>query len=123
MKYIKYFFLFIFFFTILYSYSFSDEELSIKITKNLRCLVCQGQSVADSNSEFALTIKNVVKDKVDDGLTEEEIYKFLSSKYGDWILYDPPLKLQNLLLWMLPYLFFIVGAVILFYIIKKNVKT
>ncbi len=123
MKYIKYFFLFIFFFTILYSYSFSDEKLNIKITKNLRCLVCQGQSVADSNSEFALTIKNVVKDKVDDGLTEEEIYKFLSSKYGDWILYDPPLKLQNLLLWMLPYLSFIVGAVILFYIIKKNVKT
>jgi Uncharacterized protein involved in biosynthesis of c-type cytochromes len=119
----KYFFLFLIFFITLSNSLFSDERLNIKITKNLRCLVCQGQSVADSNSEFALTIKSVVKDKVNEGLSEGEIYKFLSDKYGDWILYDPPFKAQSILLWILPYLSFLAGAIILFYIIKKNVKT
>ena len=75
-----------------------------KIHKNLRCLVCQGQSIADSNSEFALTLKMVVKDLIDQGKTEEEIYSFLSDKYGDWILYKPKLSPGNFLLWGLPYL-------------------
>ena len=69
-----------------------------KIHKNLRCLVCQGQSIADSNSDFALTLKMVVKDLIDQGKTEEEIYNFLSEKYGDWILFNPPLKKSSYIL-------------------------
>ena len=59
------------------------------IFKNLRCLICQGQSVADSNSEFANTLKLVVKDKIAEGKSEKEIYKFLIDKYGEWIVYKP----------------------------------
>ena len=70
-----------------------------KIHKNLRCLVCQGQSIADSNSDFAITLKMVVKDLINQGKTEDEIYNFLSDKYGDWILYNPKLNAENFLLW------------------------
>ena len=72
--------------------SYSNENKTYEILKNLRCLVCQGQTISDSNSDFALTIKEVVNDKVNEGLSEKEIYYFLSDKYGDWILFNTPLK-------------------------------
>ena len=100
----------------------SDESLNNKIYKNLRCIVCQGQSIADSNSDFAQTIKSVVNDKIKEGMEEKQIYIFLSEKYGDWILYKPPLKGNSYLLWMLPYVFFILGAVFLFFVLKKTLK-
>ena len=83
------------------------------IHKNLRCLVCQGQSISDSNSDFAQTIKLVVKDLIDEGKTEDEIYEFMSDKYGDWILYKPKINPGNFLLWGLPYLVLIVGGLII----------
>ena len=92
------------------------------IHKNLRCLVCQGQSIADSNSEFAQTLKMVVKDLVKQGKTEEEIYDFLSDKYGDWILYKPKFKLENFLLWFFPYIVLIIGGFIIVFLIKKRSK-
>ena len=103
----------------LYSNELVEES---KIHKNLRCLVCQGQSIADSNSDFALTLKMVVKDLIDQGKTEEEIYTFLSDKYGDWILYKPKLNPGNLLLWGLPYLALIIGAVIIVFLVRKSSK-
>ena len=93
-----------------------------KIHKNLRCLVCQGQSIADSNSDFALTLKMVVKDLIDQGKTEKEIYSFLSDKYGDWILYKPKINPGNFLLWGLPYLVLIVGGLIIVFLIRKSSK-
>ena len=63
-----------------------DEQ---EIFKNLRCLICQGQSIGDSNSEFSQTIKLVVIDQIKKGKSEKEIYNFLAEKYGDWILYKP----------------------------------
>ena len=122
MKNIK---IFIFIFAI-YNFSYlnslSEENLNNRIYKNLRCLVCQGQSVADSNSDFAQTIKIVVNDKLKEGMNEEQVYNFLAEKYGDWILYKPPLKGNSYLLWMLPYVFFILGAVFLFFVLKKTLK-
>jgi len=110
----------------LYSFGCSnllvEENLNNKIYKNLRCLVCQGQSIADSNSDFAQTIKSVVNDKLKEGMNEEEIYNFLAEKYGVWILYNPPLKNESYLLWTLPYVFFILGAVFLFFLLKKTLK-
>ena len=103
----------------LYSNELVEES---KIHKNLRCLVCQGQSIADSNSDFALTLKMVVKDLIKQGKTEEEIYSFLSDKYGDWILYKPKLNPGNLLLWGLPYLALIIGAVIIVFLVRKSSK-
>ena len=90
------------------------------IHKNLRCLVCQGQSVADSNSDFAQTIKLVVKDLIDEGKTEDEIYLFMSEKYGDWIVYKPSLNKTNFLLWFIPFLSFFLGGVLIFYVIRKS---
>ena len=89
-----------------------------KVLKNLRCLVCQGQSVADSNSEFAQTIKLVVKDQIKEGKSEKEIYNFLVEKYGQWILYDPELNKNTYILWLLPILIFLIGGAI----VVKNFK-
>ena len=91
-----------------------------KIHKNLRCLVCQGQSIADSNSDFAQTIKIVVKDKISEGKSEKEIYQFLTEKYGEWILYNPPFNISTSFLWLLPYLAFIFGGILIFLLIKKR---
>ena len=66
-----------------------DKDLEKEIYKNLRCLVCQGQSIADSNSDFAQTLKLVVKDKISEGKSKQEIYDFLTQKYGEWIVYKP----------------------------------
>ena len=90
------------------------------IHKNLRCLVCQGQSIADSNSDFAQTIKLVVKDLINDGKTEEEIYSFLAEKYGEWIVFKPQLNKHNFMLWFLPYLVLIFGGLIIFFLLKKG---
>ncbi len=101
----------------------SNEPLDEnKIHKNLRCLVCQGQSIADSNSDFALTLKMVVKDLIEKGKTEEEIYEFLSDKYGEWILYNPKFNPGNFLLWSIPYLVLIVGGAIIVFLIRKRSK-
>ena len=97
----------------------ADLELT-EIYKNLRCLVCQGQSIADSNSDFASTIKLVIKDQIEEGKTKEEIYNFLISKYGEWIVYKPTFKKNNFFLWLLPYFVFILGGLIIFIIIKKS---
>ena len=106
-----------------YSFAFSNEAIDEnKIHKNLRCLVCQGQSISDSNSDFALTLKMVVKDLIDQGKSEQEIYNFLSDKYGDWILYKPKLNLANFLLWFLPYFVLFLGGLIILYLIRKNAK-
>ena len=118
--------LFKFFLAILIIFTFNcvkADEIKIqnKITKNLRCLICQGQSVYDSDSEFAISLKLVVKNKIDDGFTEDQIYKFLTKKYGEWILYDPQFNKNTYFLWFLPLLIFLVGGAI---ILKKiiNIK-
>ena len=97
----------------------TDWEIN-EIFKNLRCLVCQGQSIADSNSDFAQTLKLVVKDQVESGKTEEEIYDFLINKYGEWIVYKPRFSLNNSLLWMLPYLILFFGGIIILNLFKKR---
>ena len=98
----------------------ADEiKLQNKITKNLRCLICQGQSVFDSDSEFANSLKLVVKNKINEGLTEDEIYESLSKKYGEWILYDPQFNKNTYFLWFLPLLIFLYGGAI---ILKKLIK-
>jgi cytochrome c-type biogenesis protein CcmH len=93
---------------------------SNKIFKNLRCLICQGQSIADSNSEFSQTIKLVVRDQIKNDKSEKEIYNFLIEKYGEWIVYKPPLNKVNFVLWLFPYLVFVIGGVIIFLLLKKR---
>jgi len=98
----------------------ADEiKLQNKITKNLRCLICQGQSVYDSDSEFAISLKVVIKNKLEDELTEDQIYEFLTEKYGEWILYDPQFNKNTYFLWFLPLLIFLLGGAI---ILKNLIK-
>ena len=84
-----------------------------KIAKNLRCLICQGQSVHDSDSEFAISLKLVIKNKIQEGMSEEQIYSFLKTKYGEWILYDPVFNRNTYFLWLLPLLIFLAGGAII----------
>ena len=92
----------------------NNIELKNKISKNIRCLICQGQSVYDSQSDFAISMKLVIEQKLNEGLNENEIYEFLKNQYGQWITYDPEFNKNTFILWTLPILlFFIGGAIIL----------
>ena len=121
----KFFKLFIFIFFLISLVETKSEEsndlLEQKITKNIRCLICQGQSVYDSDSQFAISIKKIVKNKINQGYSEIEIYSFLKDKYGQWIVYDPEFNKNTLILWFLPILLFLVGGAIIFkkLILKK----
>ena len=121
MKFVK-FLIIILFITNFNFLNAQTENLHDKITKNLRCLICQGQSVHDSDSEFANSLKILVKSKLDEGLSEKEIYDFLKNKYGDWILYDPGFGKNTYFLWLLPILMFLIGGAIIFriFIFKKK---
>ena len=98
-----------------------EQKLKNEITKNLRCLVCQGQSVYDSDSEFANSLKIVVNQKLQEGLSEDQIYEYFKNKYGEWILYDPGLNKNTYILWLLPILIFLVGGAIIYknFVVKK----
>ena len=116
MKLSKLFFSLFFLIFLNFNNAFSYESKVDEISKNLRCLICQGQSVYDSNSEFALSIKTLISDKLASGNSEDDIYKFLKSKYGDWIVYEPEFNNYTLVLWILPLFLFIFGG---FLIVKK----
>ena len=89
-----------------------NDELKNKILKNIRCLICQGQSVYDSESDFASSIKLTVDRKINEGLKEKQIYQFLREKYGEWVIYDPQLNKNTYILWLLPLLLFLFGCLI-----------
>tara|TARA_B100000787_G_scaffold169753_1_gene162112 strand:+ start:1279 stop:1647 length:369 start_codon:yes stop_codon:yes gene_type:complete len=95
-----------------------NNELKNKILKNIRCLICQGQSIYDSESDFASSIKLIVIRKINEGSSEDQVYDFLREKYGDWIIYEPQLNKNTFVLWILPLLFFLVGGAI---IIKRSI--
>ena len=107
-----------------FSFNFSyANEINTKvdqITKNLRCLICQGQSVHDSQSDFAISMKLVVKNKIDEGKEEEEIYDYLKNKYGEWIVYEPELNQNTFLLWSIPLILFAFGGLLI--IRKVSIK-
>ena len=84
-----------------------------KISKNLRCLICQGQSVYDSQSDFALSMKILIQNKIDEGKNDKQIYDFLKNKYGEWIVYDPEINKNTLLLWVLPLFLFVFGGILI----------
>ena len=100
------------------SFAEKNDQLTIKISKNLRCVICQGQSIYDSQSEFAVSMKLLIKKKIEQGLSEKEIYEFLIDKYGQWIVYDTGFNKNTFILWALPVLLFFLGGAI---ILKKLV--
>ena len=121
MNYTKYLIIILFFvcnFNLSYA---SVQDSKNKITKNLRCLICQGQSVYDSESDFAVSIKLIIDKKLNEGLNENEIYDFLKKQYGEWISYDPEFNKKTFILWILPILLFFIGGAIILrkFIIQK----
>jgi cytochrome c-type biogenesis protein CcmH len=126
----KFIFLIILFFNIqsLFTVSISvepDEILSNKkmelearkISKNIRCMVCQNQSIDESNAPLAKDLRILIRNKLKEGKNDKEIYKFLTYRYGDFILLKPAFNLTTIILWILPFLFFLLG---IFIIWKKN---
>ena len=108
----------------IFSFNFvkaDEQDKRNQITKNLRCLICQGQSVYDSDSEFANSLKILVDKKLNEGLSEDQIYQYFKDKYGEWILYEPELNKNTYILWLLPVFIFLIGGAIIAksFIIKK----
>ena len=91
-----------------------------EISKNIRCLVCQNQSIDDSSSLLAKDLRVLIKQKVTNGFTDKEIYDYLSKRYGDYILFNPPLKTNTILLWFLPFVILIFGLFLIMNILKTN---
>ena len=97
------------------------QELRARnISKNIRCMVCQNQSIDESSASLAKDLRILIRNKIKEGNSNEEIYKFLTDRYGDFILLKPPIKLSTLALWFLPFVFFIVGVFVVFWHNKKS---
>ena len=97
------------------------QELRARdISKNIRCMICQNQSIDESNASLARDLRILIRNKIKEGNSDEEIYIFLTARYGDFILLKPPFKSSTFVLWFLPLIFFIVGIFILFQHNKKS---
>ncbi|SVB99602.1 uncharacterized protein METZ01_LOCUS252456, partial [marine metagenome] len=100
-----------------------EQELRARnISKNIRCMVCQNQSIDESNAPLAKDLRILIRNKIKEGKKDKEIYIFLTDRYGDFILLKPPLKSSTLALWLLPFIFLIIGFFIVFYHNKKSEK-
>ena len=90
------------------------------ISRNIRCMICQNQSIDESNAPLAKDLRILIRNKIKAGNNDKEIYKFLTDRYGDFILLKPPFNLNTLGLWFLPFIFLILGIYIVFYHNKKS---
>ena len=112
--------------TLLAETSNSGENFIInktrEISQNIKCLVCQNQSIDESNSEIAKDLKVLIKNKLKDGVSDDEIYNFLRDRYGDSILLKPPLKTNTILLWFLPFIILVFGSFFVIRFFKSNYK-
>ena len=99
------------------------QELRARnISKNIRCMICQNQSIDESNASLAKDLRILIRNKIKEGDSNDEIYKFLTDRYGDFILLKPPVKLNTLALWVLPFVFLLIGIFIIFWHNKKSKK-
>ena len=99
------------------------QELRARnISKNIRCMICQNQSIDESSAPLAKDLRILIRNKIKDGKKDEEIYKFLTDRYGEFILLKPLFKLNTLALWLLPFLFVLIGIFIVFFHNKKSKK-
>ena len=99
-----------------------QEFRARNISKNIRCMICQNQSIDESSAPLAKDLRILIRNKIKDGKKDEEIYKFLTDRYGDFILLKPSFKLNTLALWLLPFVFVLIGIFIVFFHNKKSKK-
>lgn len=97
-----------------------QQETYESLTSELRCLVCQNQTIADSNAELAGDLRRQVYEMLRQGKSREDIVQFMTDRYGDFVLYNPPFKPITGLLWLGPLLFLLIGLIIVFAVIRKK---
>lgn len=90
-----------------------EEKRAVKLSEQLRCLVCQNQSIAESNAELAVDLRRQIHEQIKAGRSDNEIMDFMVQRYGDFVLYRPPWKLTTVLLWLGPLLLLLIGAMVL----------
>lgn len=100
-----------------------QQEAYETLTSELRCLVCQNQTIADSNADLAADLRRQVQEMLEQGKSREEIIQFMTDRYGDFVLYNPPFKGKTSILWIAPAIFLLVGLVTLFIIIRRKKAT
>ena len=97
------------------------QELRARnISKNVRCLVCQNQSIDESSAPLARDLRMIIRNKITEGLTDKEVYKFLTDRYGDFILLNPPFKTSTMMLWALPFALFFIAVFVLYWHNRKS---
>ncbi|MDD5272907.1 MAG: cytochrome c-type biogenesis protein CcmH [Methylovulum sp.] len=97
-----------------------QQEAYDSLTAELRCLVCQNQTIADSNAELAADLRRQVYEMLEKGQSKEAILQFMTDRYGDFVLYKPPFKAKTGLLWLGPALFLVLGLLAVFWVIKQK---
>jgi cytochrome c-type biogenesis protein CcmH len=96
------------------------EKRAVALEEQLRCLVCQNQTIADSHAELAIDLKKEIREKLKAGMNEKQITQFLVARYGDFVLYDPPIKATTIPLWFGPFALLIAAVAGLFYYIMRR---
>ena len=96
------------------------QESYETLTKELRCLVCQNQTIADSNAELASDLRRQVSEMLAQGKSKEEIVQFMTDRYGDFVLYKPAFKGKTLLLWIAPIAFLVIGLIAVLLVIRSK---
>ncbi len=99
------------------------EKRMVALAEKLRCLVCQNESLASSHAELAEDLRRNVREMIKKGMSDKEITDYLVARYGDFVLYDPPVKSYTVLLWFGPLLLLLGGASVLFYQLRRRGKT
>lgn len=99
------------------------EKRMVKLAENLRCLVCQNESLASSHAELAEDLRKEVREMIKKGMTDKEITDYLVARYGDFVLYEPPMKATTVFLWFGPFALLLIGAGVLFYQLRKRRKS
>ena len=98
----------------------ADENRARDLMEDLRCLVCQNQSVEESDADMARDIRIIVRERVAAGDSDEEIRTFMTDRYGDWILMKPPFKTETLLLWVGPFLLVLAGGIGVWVFVRRQ---
>jgi cytochrome c-type biogenesis protein CcmH len=96
------------------------EHRVTEIASELRCLVCQNQTIADSHAPLAVDLRDEIRTQLKAGRTAQEINAYMVARYGDFVLYRPPLKATTLLLWAGPFVLFVIGLVVMFRKIRQR---
>ena len=97
-----------------------DESRARDLAAELRCLVCQNQTVDDSDADFAITIRSIIRDQISTGKSDDDILDFLRQRYGDYILFNPPLNRMTFILWLAPIILLIGGIMLIIITRPKN---